>query len=48
MIFDREKPADEGVSTRRGRGAGDSFLVDFELVGLLGFMTSKCSDVLMG
>ena len=47
-MLDREEPADEGVSTRRGRGAGDSTLVDLVLVGLLGFMTSKCSDILMG
>ena len=47
VIIESEEPVDEGVSTRRGRG-GDSILVDLVLVGLLGFMTSKCSDILMG
>jgi len=47
VILEREEPVDEGVSTRRGRGAGDSILVDLLPVGLLGFMTSKYSDMLV-
>ena len=48
MILESEEPVDEGVSTRRGRGAGDSFRVGLLLVGLLGFMTSKYSDIVVG